>query len=417
MTYYEIAGYFIIYSFIGWCIEVVYHALRFGRVCNRGFLNGPVCPVYGFGVILVFGAVSLLALLFSDTGNVMSIPLPILYLAGMILTTFTEFMGGFLLDKFFHARWWDYRNQKFNLNGYICLRFSLIWGVGIVLIVRYLHPILIRDSIALIPEKYGWWILLLMYLLYILDIVVSALTMIKLNEKLAELEELRRSMRVVSNTLSYVLAEGTFVTDDLVRKEGRVYDEATEADSIHTLETKAEFEAKREALQTSVNEKREALQMSVNEKREALQNKVDGTIEAAVEKAAAAKDAVAGHAGAARDVVAGHAGAARDAVAGHAGAARDVVAGHAGAARDAVAGHADAAKGTVTGHADAAREAVTEKMSAAKEELEAWIRNFNQKRHVSLRWLFRSHPDMRHSFYQEAMDELRSILEKEGEQK
>lgn len=384
MTYYEIAGYFIIYSFIGWCIEVVYHALRFGRVCNRGFLNGPVCPVYGFGVILVFGAVSLLALLFSDTGNVMSIPLPILYLAGMILTTFTEFMGGFLLDKFFHARWWDYRNQKFNLNGYICLRFSLIWGVGIVLIVRYLHPILIRDSIALIPEKYGWWILLLMYLLYILDIVVSALTMIKLNEKLAELEELRRSMRVVSNTLSYVLAEGTFVTDDLVRKEGRVYDEATEADSIHTLETKAEFEAKREALQTSVNEKREALQtsvnekrealqMSVNEKREALQNKVDGTIEAAVEKAAAAKDAV--------------------------------------------AGHADAAKGTVTGHADAAREAVTEKMSAAKEELEAWIRNFNQKRHVSLRRLFRSHPDMRHSFYQEAMDELRSILEKEGEQK
>ncbi|MBP3873653.1 MAG: hypothetical protein J6E32_08035 [Lachnospiraceae bacterium] len=395
MTYYEIAGYFIIYSFIGWCIEVVYHALRFGRVCNRGFLNGPVCPVYGFGVILVFGAVSLLALLFSDTGNVMSIPLPILYLAGMILTTFTEFMGGFLLDKFFHARWWDYRNQKFNLGGYICLRFSLIWGVGIVLIVRYLHPILIRDSIALIPEKYGWWILLLMYLLYILDIVVSALTMIKLNEKLAELEELRRSMRVVSNTLSYVLAEGTFVTDDLVRKEGRVYDEATEADSIHTLETKAEFEAKREAWQTSVNEKREALQTSVNEKkealqtsvhekREALQNKVDGTLEAAAEKAAAAKEAVTGHAGAAREAMIGHVGTAR---------------------------------GTVTDHAGAAREAVTEKMSAAKEELEAWIRNFNQKRHVLLRWLFRSHPDIRHSFYPEAMDELRSILEEEGKEK
>lgn len=395
MTYYEIAGYFIIYSFIGWCIEVVYHALRFGRVCNRGFLNGPVCPVYGFGVILVFGAVSLLALLFSDTGNVMSIPLPILYLAGMILTTFTEFMGGFLLDKFFHARWWDYRNQKFNLGGYICLRFSLIWGVGIVLIVRYLHPILIRDSIALIPEKYGWWILLLMYLLYILDIVVSALTMIKLNEKLAELEELRRSMRVVSNTLSYVLAEGTFVTDDLVRKEGRVYDEATEADSIHTLETKAEFEAKREAWQTSVNEKREALQTSVNEKkealqtsvhekREALQNKVDGTLEAAAEKAAAAKEAVTGHAGAAREAMIGHVGTAR---------------------------------GTVTDHAGAAREAVTEKMRTAKEEWEAWIRKFNQRRHVLLRWLFRSHPDIRHSFYPEAMDELRSILEEEGKEK
>ena len=395
MTYYEIAGYFIIYSFIGWCIEVVYHALRFGRVCNRGFLNGPVCPVYGFGVILVFGAVSLLALLFSDTGNVMSIPLPILYLAGMILTTFTEFMGGFLLDKFFHARWWDYRNQKFNLGGYICLRFSLIWGVGIVLIVRYLHPILIRDSIALIPEKYGWWILLLMYLLYILDIVVSALTMIKLNEKLAELEELRRSMRVVSNTLSYVLAEGTFVTDDLVRKEGRVYDVATEADSIHTLETKAEFEAKREAWQTSVNEKREALQTSVNEKkealqtsvhekREALQNKVDGTLEAAAEKAAAAKEAVTGHAGAAREAMIGHVGTAR---------------------------------GTVTDHAGAAREAVTEKMRTTKEEWEAWIRKFNQRRHVLLRWLFRSHPDIRHSFYPEAMDELRSILEEEGKAK
>ena len=449
MTYYQIFSYFIIYSFIGWCVEVVFHAVRFGRVINRGFLNGPVCPVYGFGVILVFGVLNIIAALYSPTGGVAGIPIPILYVLGLLLTSFVEFMGGFLLDKFFHARWWDYRNEKFNIGGYVCLKFSLIWGAGIVLIVRILHPMLIEQNLSRFPEQIGRWILVVMYAAYVTDVIVSALTMMKLNQQLAELEELRQSMRVVSNTLSYVLGEGTFVTEDLIRRgEGRAYAHATAADSMNTLETRDEFDAKYDALQASMNEKREALQASMDETREAIQAGMDkrrDAIQAGIDKRREAA-AVAGE----------RAEAARKAVVERAAAAGSVLKNRAAmddaeAANDSVLGQedkmpvpefspADAVKKQVA----AATNAITEKVSAVAEaamenvaditlrtaeereerraeaearkaqlekDREEWIAKFNERRHRLLRYLFRSHPDIQHNDYQEAMDELREIME------
>ena len=449
MTYYQIFSYFIIYSFIGWCVEVVFHAVRFGRVINRGFLNGPVCPVYGFGVILVFGVLNIIAALYSPTGGVAGIPIPILYVLGLLLTSFVEFMGGFLLDKFFHARWWDYRNEKFNIGGYVCLKFSLIWGAGIVLIVRILHPMLIEQNLSRFPEQIGRWILVVMYAAYVTDVIVSALTMMKLNQQLAELEELRQSMRVVSNTLSYVLGEGTFVTEDLIRRgEGRAYAHATAADSMNTLETRDEFDAKYDALQASMNEKREALQASMDETREAIQASMDETrdaIQAGMDKRREAA-AVAGE----------RAEAARKAVVERAAAAGSVLKNRAAmddaeAANDSVLGQEDKMPVSEFSPADAVKKqvaaatnAITEKVSAVAEaamenvaditlrtaeereerraeaearkaqlekDREEWIAKFNERRHRLLRYLFSSHPDIQHDEYQEAMDELRKIIE------
>lgn len=460
MTYYQIFSYFIIYSFIGWCVEVVFHAVRFGRVINRGFLNGPVCPVYGFGVILVFGVLNIIAALYSPTGGVAGIPIPILYVLGLLLTSFVEFMGGFLLDKFFHARWWDYRNEKFNIGGYVCLKFSLIWGAGIVLIVRILHPMLIEQNLSRFPEQIGRWILVVMYAAYVTDVIVSALTMMKLNQQLAELEELRQSMRVVSNTLSYVLGEGTFVTEDLIRRgEGRAYAHATAADSMNTLETRDEFDAKYDALQASMNEKREALQASMDETREAIQASMDETRDAIQVGMDKRRDAIQAGIDKRREAaaVAGErAEAARKAVVERAAAAGSVLKNRAAmddaeAANDSVLGQedkmpvpefspADAVKKQVA----AATNAITEKVSAVAEaamenvaditlrtaeereerraeaearkaqlekDREEWIAKFNERRHRLLRYLFRSHPDIQHNDYQEAMDELREIME------
>ena len=482
MTYYQIFSYFIIYSFIGWCVEVVFHAVRFGRVINRGFLNGPVCPVYGFGVILVFGVLNIIAALYSPTGGVAGIPIPILYILGLLLTSFVEFMGGFLLDKFFHARWWDYRNEKFNIGGYVCLKFSLIWGAGIVLIVRIFHPMLIEQNLNRFPEQIGRWILVVMYAAYVTDVIVSALTMMKLNQQLAELEELRQSMRVVSNTLSYVLGEGTFVTEELIgRGGGHAYAHATAADSMNTLETRDEFDAKYDALQASMNEKREALQASMDETREAIQAGMDkrrdaiqagmnerrDAIQAGMDKRRDAiqagmnerRDAIQASMDKRREAaaVAGErAEAARKAVVERAAAAGSVLTNRAAmddaeAANDSVLGQedkmpvpefspADAVKKQVA----AATNAITEKVSAVAEaamenvaditlrtaeereerraeaearkaqlekDREEWIAKFNERRHRLLRYLFSSHPDIQHDEYQEAMDELRKIIE------
>ena len=460
MTYYQIFSYFIIYSFIGWCVEVVFHAVRYGRVVNRGFLNGPVCPVYGFGVILVFGVLNLIAAIYSPTGGAASIPIPILYILGLLLTSFVEFMGGFLLDKFFHARWWDYRNEKFNIGGYVCLKFSLIWGAGIVLIVRILHPMLIEQNLSRFPEQIGRWVLVVMYAAYVTDVIVSALTMMKLNQQLAELEELRQSMRVVSNTLSYVLGEGTFVTEDLIRRgEGHAYAHATAADSMNTLETRDEFDVKYDALQASMNEKREALQASVVETREAIQAGMDETREVIEAGLNERRDAIQAGMEKRRDAAAAagaRAEAARKAVVERAAAAGSVLTERASmddanTANDSVLGQenkmpepefspADAVKKQVA----AATNAITEKMNAVAEaamenvaditlrtaeereerraeaearkaqlekDREEWIAKFNERRHRLLRYLFRSHPDIEHNDYQEAMDELRKIIE------
>ena len=102
MTYYQICWYFLFYSFCGWVLEVIFHAAALGRIVNRGFLNGPICPVYGFGALAVF----------SLTGYLQQSELYLndfsLFVSGVLLATLVELIAGWLMDKCFHARWWDY---------------------------------------------------------------------------------------------------------------------------------------------------------------------------------------------------------------------------------------------------------------------------------------------------------------------
>ena len=125
MTYFQICLYFLIYSFGGWVVEVIFHAVALGKVINRGFLNGPVCPVYGFGVLSVF------ALLNTIQGSGRQMSDGMIFVFGIVLATAVELVAGWLLDVCFHARWWDYSDKPFNFHGYICLEFSLIWGLAI----------------------------------------------------------------------------------------------------------------------------------------------------------------------------------------------------------------------------------------------------------------------------------------------
>ena len=118
------------YSFGGWVVEVIFHAVALGKVINRGFLNGPVCPVYGFGVLSVFALLNTI----QSGGHVMSEGM--IFVFGFVLATLVELIAGWLLDVCFHARWWDYSDKPLNFHGYICLEFSLIWGLAIVMVVK-----------------------------------------------------------------------------------------------------------------------------------------------------------------------------------------------------------------------------------------------------------------------------------------
>ena len=106
---YQILAFFLIYSCLGWCLEVIYAAVSTGQLVNRGFLNGPVCPIYGFGMIIVLFTLSPLA------DNLL-----LLYIGGVILPSVLELAGGWALYKLYHTRWWDYSDFPFNIGGYIC---------------------------------------------------------------------------------------------------------------------------------------------------------------------------------------------------------------------------------------------------------------------------------------------------------
>ncbi len=186
---------FIIYAFIGWITEVIYATVTRGKFVNRGFLNGPVCPIYGFGVLLVIG------LLLQVKGNIL-----LLFLGSVLLTSMLEWLTGWTLEKIFHHKWWDYSDSPFNLNGYICLKFSLMWGMACVLIINVIHPLII-DFVSLIDIKIGKIFLSIFLTFIIVDTIATVQAVLKLNKQLKRINEMALKIRNLSNDLGEKISE------------------------------------------------------------------------------------------------------------------------------------------------------------------------------------------------------------------
>ena len=108
---YEFCIYFLIFAFLGWCSEVCFAAYKDGKFVNRGFLNGPVCPIYGFGVAGVHFVTGLIE---NDA---------VLVVVSFLLPSLLELVTGFVLEKVFHHKWWDYSKERWKVGGYICAKF------------------------------------------------------------------------------------------------------------------------------------------------------------------------------------------------------------------------------------------------------------------------------------------------------
>ena len=198
---YQIFAYFLIYSCLGWCLEVIYAAVTTGNLINRGFLNGPVCPIYGFGMVIVLFALTPL-----------SHSLLLLYLGGVLLPSALELVGGWALYKLYHTRWWDYSDYPFNIGGYICLEFSLLWGVGTLIVMKLVHPI-IADTAALIPPLVGRILMFLLYAIYAADTIATAFAASDLARDLDALEKVADSMHAVSDAMTELLGTNAMAMD------------------------------------------------------------------------------------------------------------------------------------------------------------------------------------------------------------
>ena len=254
MTIYHIFWYYIIYSLIGWMIEVIFLAVTQGKIVNRGFLNGPLCPVYGSGVLMV-----LIVLYFA--GSILGIKTSvdashpvILFAIGIVFASLIEFLAGFILDKLFHARWWDYSDRKFNINGYICLEFSIIWGLAIAFVLRVIQPG-IENIVDMIPYILGIISLIIIYLCFVADIVITVLTVLKMNKQLEKMEDIQKSILKISDGMSEIIGTGTIKTMDKLEKG---YETATE---------------KQEQLHENLNENKEELLNAIKNSKEDYQKR------------------------------------------------------------------------------------------------------------------------------------------------
>lgn len=186
---------FFAYAFLGWCMEVSYAALTVGRFINRGFLNGPVCPIYGAGVVIVLFFLEPLRHNFI-----------LLFVGSVLLTSLLEWLTGFVLEKVFHQRWWDYTNEPFNVGGYICLRFSIAWGLACLFVVDILHPSILW-LIHLIPHTLGLVLLAVFSAGMLVDLIATVRTIARMNHQLTQLDELAGRIKALSNELGENLAE------------------------------------------------------------------------------------------------------------------------------------------------------------------------------------------------------------------
>lgn len=173
--------YFVVYSVLGWTAETVYCSIPAHRFINRGFLNGPVCPVYGVGALLV------LFLLRDFMDNIL-----LVFVYGVLFTSILEYVTSWLMEKLFHHRWWDYSGKRYNLHGRVCLLNSLLFGVMAVVLVFVIHPA-IRALFRHIPSLIQTTAAIVLAVYFAADLAVTLHSVVSLNIDLSRLNQLALS--------------------------------------------------------------------------------------------------------------------------------------------------------------------------------------------------------------------------------
>lgn len=209
----QLLAYFFIYAFAGWVIEIAYHALTKGHFVNRGMLAGPVCPIYGAGMGIMLIALEP----FTDSWW-LSI------LGSIVICSALELVVGLVLRWLFHAQWWDYSNEPFNIAGLICLRFSIAWGFGGAFLIKVVHP-LVRDLVNLVPLGILLTLVIISCGILLVDFVVTVTGILKIRKRYSLLSDLEEEMHDISVAIGENVAKLTLdAIDNLQPIEQRLRD-------------------------------------------------------------------------------------------------------------------------------------------------------------------------------------------------
>ena len=194
--------YFYFYSFLGWIWESSYVSICQRKWTNRGFLTGPMLPIYGSG------AVVMLCTTYPVRSSLLG-----LFFVGMLGATLLEYVTGVVMEALFQVRYWDYSNQKFNFQGHICLSSSLAWGAFTILLVRIVHPH-VSELLSYIPSAICFVLLMITTILFCIDLITSFYAAMDLRHVLeattklkVDADKLREHLAALSDSVSETLHE------------------------------------------------------------------------------------------------------------------------------------------------------------------------------------------------------------------
>ncbi len=190
-------AFFYIYCFLGWCFESAYVSIKEQRLVNRGFLRGPVIPIYGFG------AVTMLFVSYPYKDDILAC-----FISGMIGATTLEYVTGVVMEQLFKVKYWDYSNQKFNYNGYICLSSSIVWGIFTVLLDNVFHHFVV-NMLSLFSDTAITIIVTIVSIIFAFDAINSVRAALSLANALEAMHKVRASLEEVQLQLSNLAAEAS----------------------------------------------------------------------------------------------------------------------------------------------------------------------------------------------------------------
>lgn len=295
----------VFYGVVGWLYESFICSVDARKWINRGFLNGPYCPIYGFGAVFDI-------LLLGHIQNPVA-----LFFLGVVVTCSLEYLTSYLMEKLFHARWWDYSERKFNINGRVCLLGAVVFGLFSVVLIKVIHPIVVYYT-ELLP---AWAIHCLAAFLFLgvaVDTIVTVGGFAGFNERLKEFESAVEQAKAESpryqelsanlerlkeeageNLRTALAAEKRKVSLVVVRGEYRPFANGLNGqqrrmlkafphlrsvshnnalkdlrEALKNLDLKDKLEEKKEALETKLDSKKEEISMMIDTKKDALENRL-----------------------------------------------------------------------------------------------------------------------------------------------
>lgn len=203
---------FMIFSMIGWLWETPWVSLRTKKYVNRGFLNGPYIPIYGFAIVTIVLSMGIFNGI--NNSNILFVLVQVIYIG--FVTAIWEFFTSWGLEKAFHTRWWDYSSHKFNFQGRISLHVSLFFAVGGYVLWRFVNPVFISLYNS-IPSNTMLIILSVFYLIFSIDSYFTLRDLFKLRDIIIKLERLSKEITEKFEVSVSEFKEGIQVRKDYLK--------------------------------------------------------------------------------------------------------------------------------------------------------------------------------------------------------